>query len=481
MGVAFTLQSLLRDLGADRYVTGAEDILVTGVSVDSRTVEPGALFVALPGERTDGHRFVSDAFASGAPVALVSQIVDGVTTLDLATGRLPHAIAPPVAVRVHDTLEALQTLARARRAAHPSLRVVGVTGSVGKTTTKEAIAAVLARRYEILKNEGNQNNEIGLPLTLMRLGPHHQRAVLEMGMYDLGEIAALCRIAAPDVGVVTNVGPVHLERLGSIERIAQAKGELLQALPPGGTAVLDGDDRRVAGMRVPAGVRVVTYGLEAHNDVRAVRVQSRGLGGVLLRVAVRAVPGEGSSGECDLRLRTLGAHSSMSALAAVAVGLMEGLAWDDIQEGLEEQGWGVRLLPKHGRHGGILLDDSYNASPVSALAALQVLGEMRGRRVAVLGDMLELGDYEEEGHRVVGRRCAEVTDVLVTVGACARTIAEEAQRAGLDAGAVWSVSDADEALALLGGLLGEGDVVLVKGSRSVGLEKVVAALEEAPL
>ncbi|NLD72542.1 MAG: UDP-N-acetylmuramoyl-tripeptide--D-alanyl-D-alanine ligase, partial [Chloroflexi bacterium] len=286
----YTLRTLLTDLGLREPLAGAEVVALGGVAIDSRTVQAGNLFVALPGERTDGHAYVEDAFGAGAAAALVSRAVDGHPVVDVASGARPDAWRAPIAVRVADTLSALQRAAGARRLARPDLRVVGVTGSVGKTTTKEAVSAVLAGRFATLHSAGNRNNEIGLPLTLMGLRAEHRVAVLEMGMYDLGEIATLCEIARPQVGVVTNVGPVHLERLGTMERIAQAKGELLAALPEGGVAVLNGDDPRVAAMPTPGGVHRLTYGLGAENDVRATRVVGEGLGGVRFAAEVSACP-----------------------------------------------------------------------------------------------------------------------------------------------------------------------------------------------
>ncbi len=479
MEQTYTLQALLRDLGWREPLAGAEGVPLGGVAIDSRRVRPGDIFVALPGERTDGHAYVEDAFHAGAAVALVSREVPGRPAVDLVTGEAPSQCVTPLAIRVPSTLAALQQAARARREAYPALRVIGVTGSVGKTTTKEAIFAVLAQHYRVLRSSGNQNNEIGLPLTLLELTAEHDRAVLEMGMYALGEIEMLCRLARPQVGVVTNVGPVHLERLGTIERIAQAKAELLAALPAGGVAVLNGDDPLVMAMPCPAGVRRLTYGRGEGNAVRATHVSSRGLEGVRFTVGVEAVPELGiAAGQCALSAPTPGAHTVMPALAAVAVGLLEGLTWDEIAAGLGNQAADLRLVPRRAQGGATLLDDTYNASPASMLAALDLLEEIPGRHVAVLGDMLELGPHEEEGHRQVGARAAQVLDLLVTVGPRAARLADEARRRGLPPEAVHSVMEVEEAVRLLPELVREGDVLLVKGSRSVGLEGLVAAIAQ---
>jgi len=474
-----TLAELLADLSSPLVVEGAERVPVRAVCIDSRQATRDSLFVALRGEHSDGHAYVLDAFKAGASLALVERPVEGVPLIDTAQGTKPATLTWPLAVVVSDSLSALQQLARARRLARPDLRVVGVTGSVGKTTAKEAIAAVLSQRYATLKSTGNYNNEIGLPLTLMALEPGHERAVLEMGMYALGEIAALCRIAAPQVGVVTNVGPTHLERLGTIERIAQAKAELIEALPAQGVAILNGDDSRVRGMSAKAKGRVVTFGLSDDNMLWADSIESLGLEGMHFVAHVAASAGLGTGADVrPIRLAALGRHAVMSALPAVAVGLLEGLSWEEIQQGLLAQGRGLRLLPKRGRRDILLLDDTYNASPASTLAALDVLDDLPGRHVAVLGDMLELGSYEVEGHQEVGRRCARVLAELVTVGERAKLIAESALEAGSPASGLHVTADSTAAIEVLSGLIREGDVLLIKGSRAMGMEAILRAFEE---
>jgi UDP-N-acetylmuramoyl-tripeptide--D-alanyl-D-alanine ligase len=445
------------------------------VVVDSRLAVEGSLFVALPGERTDGHLFVGDAFRRGAQAALVQRPVDDCVAL-VDVGQYTDARSPvslPTCFLVPDTLTALQALAAYWRRRHPRCRVVGITGSVGKTSTKELIAAVLSQHFSTLKSSGSYNNEIGLPLTMLRLHPGVEWVVQEMGMYALGEIAHLAEIAQPEIGVVTNVGPTHLERLGSIERIAQAKAELVQALPPDGLAILNGDDERVRAMASQARVKsILHYGLEWNNDLWADDVQTHGLGGLRMRFHFR-----GQS--VHARLPILGRHSAYGALAAAAVGLSLGLAWDEVISGLQDESTQVRLLVVPGVRGTTILDDTYNASPDSTGAALNLLAEMDGRKVAVLGDMLELGSYEVEGHRLVGRRAAEVVSGLVTVGKLGQFIAEEAMAAGMPSSAVHSVADTDEAVRVLNRVLAEGDFVLVKGSRGMAMEGIVAELARA--
>ncbi len=442
----------------------------TAVVIDSRQAAPGSLFVALRGEKQDGHDFVLDAFRRGAVAALVSRPVPGCEMTWLVEGSLPAAEgSTPVCLQVPDVLRALQDAAHSWCQRQVGRRVIAITGSVGKTSTKEAIAAVLAQRYRVLKSEGNFNNEIGLPLTLLKLEPGHQRVVLEMGMYAAGEIARLVEIARPVVGVVTNVLPVHLERLGSLEAIARAKAELPQGLPADGVAILNGDDPLVRAMaRLSPATTAITYGLGPGCDLWASHVRSGGLAGIDARFHY--------GGKSRLvHLPWLGRHNVYPALAAAAVGLAEGLSWDEIVAGLRAGGNLGRLTVRHGAAGATILDDSYNSSPASALADLDLLAELSGRRLAVLGDMLELGSYEEEGHREVGRRAGEVLDILATVGRRANWIAEEAKRRNPTL-AVQTWQDRQEAAAWLRQQLRPGDYVLVKGSRAMALEEVATAL-----
>jgi UDP-N-acetylmuramoyl-tripeptide--D-alanyl-D-alanine ligase len=371
---------------------------------------------------------------------------------------------------VPDTLRGLQHLAAYWRSLHADCRVVGITGSVGKTTTKELVAAVLRQRFCTLKSLGNYNNEIGLPLTMMRLHPAVEWVVQELGMYSLGEIAYLAQIAQPEIGVVTNVGPVHLERLGSLERIAQAKAELPEALPAQGVAILNGDDPWVRAMGQQTKAQsILCFGLDSRNDLWADEVHSFGLEGLRLRFRYR-----GHS--VHARLPLLGRHSVYGALAAAAVGLGIGLSWDEIISGLRDPSAQLRLTVLAGIAGTTILDDTYNASPASTTAALNLLAEMDGRKVAVLGDMLELGSYEVAGHELVGRRAADVVSLLVVVGQLGRLIGEEALAAGMPADAVHVVDSNQEAVEVLSRVLAEGDFVLVKGSRGMAMEDIVASL-----
>jgi UDP-N-acetylmuramoyl-tripeptide--D-alanyl-D-alanine ligase len=365
-------------------------------------------------------------------------------------------------VRVADALDGLQRLAAAWRAQMP-VAVVGVTGSVGKTSTKELVAHVLGRRWEVLRNTGNYNNEIGLPLTLLELRPRHAVAVLEMGMYAIGEIALLARLARPRVGIVTNVGPVHLERLGSLDAIARAKGELVEALPAGGCAVLNGDDERVRRMTERTAANVLTYGKGPGCDVSIVKLESRGLDGLTLSLATPA-------GTLEVRTPLGGAHHAYTVAAATGAALALGMGLDEIAVALEDAPPTLRTVIHRLPQGGLLIDDTYNASPASVIAALDFLAECRGRRVAILGDMFELGVAEEEGHRQVGRRAAAVVDELWAVGERARWIAEEARAAGL-AAVHWRATKEEIAYRPR-----SHDVVLLKASRGMRFETLVAAL-----
>lgn len=443
------------------------------VVVDSRQAAAGTIFVALPGQKHDGHAFVEQAFQQGAVAAIVQQPVQ-VTSQVITTAETPVQVTPPVCIQVQDSLTGLQQLAAFwRRKFNP--RVIGITGSVGKSTTKELVWAVLSSRFETLKNEGNLNNEIGLPLTLLNLKATHERVVLEMGMYTVGEIALLCEIAQPQVGVVTNIGPTHLERLGTMERIIQAKTELVQALPPadeGGVALLNYDDPLVLPMAQQTSARVLTYGLSPQADLWASEVMSAGLEGVRF-----IFNHQGQT--IHARVPLLGRHSVHTALRAALVGLVEGLDWEEIISGLQTlpSSAQLRLVAVDGPNGSTILDDTYNASPASTIAALNLLDDLNGaRKIAVLGDMMELGSFEEEGHRKVGCRAADVVNLLLVIGGRAKWIADEARACGLDPEVILEMDTNRAAVAYLEETLQAGDIVLLKGSNSQRLAEIVSAL-----
>jgi UDP-N-acetylmuramoyl-tripeptide--D-alanyl-D-alanine ligase len=443
--------------------------------IDSRLATPGCLFIALRGERQDGHDYIADAIENGA-VAIIAErspALEAVHFLDFENLKICR-FAGTLCLIVHDSLAALQQAAAYWRRQH-EVRVLGVTGSVGKTTSKEVIAAVVKQRYRTLRSEGNYNNEIGLPLTLLHLTASHERVVLEMGMYDVGEITHLADIALPQVGIVTNVGPIHLERLGTIERIAEAKAELPQALPPveeQGIAILNVDDEWVGAMKERTRARVFTYGLRPDADLWADDIESRGLEGIRFRFHY-------GRETLHAQVPLLGRHSVHTALCGAAVGLVEGLSWEEIIAGLQDQSGQLRLVAVRGPVGSIILDDTYNASPTSTIAALNLLNELDGRKISVLGDMYELGRFEVEGHKLVGRRVRDVTDLLVTVGPLGYIIGEEALKAGMAREAVHRVETNHQATDLVKGLLEPGDIVLVKGSRGMEMETIVSALAQS--
>jgi UDP-N-acetylmuramoyl-tripeptide--D-alanyl-D-alanine ligase len=447
--------------------------VITEAAIDSRQVIPGGLFVAIPGERVDGHDFVDDAFQRGASFAFIEREVEGgYPSLDLRSGFDAQALAsltPPFCILVQNTLTALQESARFWRG-RLEVRVIGITGSVGKSTTKELVAQILSQRYRTLRNAGNLNNEIGLPLTLLRLGEGYERAVLEMGFYVPGEITFLCEIARPSVGIVTWVGTVHAERAGSQEVIAQGKGELVEALPTDGVAILNYDNPFTREMAKRAKGQVLYYGLDNAAHLWADDIESFGLEGIRFRMHYHREV-------LHVHAPLIGRHSVHNALASVAAGLAEHLTWDEILNGLATAYTQLRMVAVRTGSGALLLDDTYNASPESMLAALNLLEEMDGRKIAVLGEMLELGPYEREGHELVGRRAAEVADVLITLGGRAHMIAAAARRGGLEPAHIREFEEMSEVTAWLDASLTAADTVLLKGSHSLHMERIVSQLE----
>ena len=451
------------------------DQIIADVGIDSRTLIPGSMFVAMQGETADGHDYVSQAFENGASFALIDRSVDPqLRVIDCRPGSdldLDQEVEVPFCLLVEDSLKALQRVAGEWRK-RLDLRVIAITGSVGKTTTKEVTTTVLKQRYRTLKNSGTLNNAIGLPMTLWRLSSGHQRAVLEMGFYVPGEIELLCELAQPVVGVLTTIGTVHAERAGSQDEIARGKSELVQALPAGpeGVAILNYDDERVRAMADLTQARIFYYGLSPNADLWADEVEGLGLDGIKFRLNY-----QGES--IYLKVPLIGRHSVHTVLRAAAVGLIEGMTWEEIGRGLRSEHTQLRLVAVRSSSGALILDDTYNASPKSMLADLNLLDEMDGRKIAVLGDMLELGRYEHQGHMKVGIRAAEVADVLVTVGERANIIARAAAENRLKQERIHSFAESTDVIPFLNEFLQENDVVLVKGSRGMRMDKIVSALE----
>jgi UDP-N-acetylmuramoyl-tripeptide--D-alanyl-D-alanine ligase len=436
-------------------VAGDLDTKITGVSIDTRTINPGDLFVALTGENSDGHKFLADALAKGAVGVVVSHKVE----------------AQCLAVRVPDTLPALGDLAAFYRSRFKPV-VVAVTGSVGKTTTKEMIAAVVAAHGPVLKNEGNFNNEIGLPLTLFNLAPRHKIAVVEMAMRGAGQIDYLARIAKPSVGVITNIHMSHIELLGSLDAIADAKGELLDHLPTDGAAILNADDAYFDYLVRRANCRVVSFGESSNAKVRAVSSGIDNKGCCHFEVMT-------PTGSFDVHIPVPGEHNIKDALAAIAVGEELGIGHEAIRSalaGFKAPEKRSNVIPS--RRGFVVIDDTYNASPASVKSAVKTLSMMEGdRKIAVLGDMLELGEHAIEAHLEVGRTVKECgIDMLVAVGELAKLIARGAINAGMPISAVIEFEDSAQASKEVASKVRERDVVLVKGSRAVKMERIVEGL-----
>jgi UDP-N-acetylmuramoyl-tripeptide--D-alanyl-D-alanine ligase len=418
--------------------------VVTGVSIDSRTVEPGDLFVALRGERTDGARFADAALAAGAAAALV-----------------PEGAAGPGHIEVADPVRAFGAVARAVRD-RSQARVVGITGSTGKTSTKDILAALIAPHARVVASRQNENNELGVPLTVCRIDADTEVAVVEMAMRGPGQIRDLAAIAAPEIGLVTNVGPVHLELLGTVKRVAAAKAELLEALPSDGVAIVPHGDALLQPHVVRLRCPVVTFGREPDADVQLVgfrRVEGGGEAEIRLRSRILSVP-----------VNTTSQHNALNLTAAIAAYDQLGLPLDEVAAGARD----VRMSRWRGEEhampgGGLLIADCYNANPASMAAALAHLVDVAGERrsVAVLGDMAELGPDGPGHHETIGELARTLgIDEVVAVGPLARGY-----------GGTW-VGTVDEAIERLNGLLRPGDAVLVKASRSMGLERVVEELAQ---
>jgi UDP-N-acetylmuramoyl-tripeptide--D-alanyl-D-alanine ligase len=450
-------------------VWGSTDTMVNGVSTDSRAVEPGALFVAFAGERVDGHDFLSEAISSGARALLITRSSEEIADVVESATRREVAI-----VRVPEALEALQALARHHRE-RLFCPVIGVTGSTGKTTTKEFLTSVLGTRMKVVSTRGNRNNELGVPLTVMDAGADTDVLVVEMAMRGRGQIAELCRIARPTMGLVTNVGISHIEILGSQEAIASAKGELVEAVPEEGTVFLNGDDAFSTTLALSARAPVVRYGLEATCDVRAVDI-------VLDDQSCASFDIVADETTFPATLAVPGRHNVYNGLAAAAVAMRLGLAPEDVADGLARASAGEMRMQSFTSAGGVhVINDAYNANPSSMRAAIETLAGIMGaeRRIAVLGDMAELGSLAELAHFRIGEELARLPiDVLVTIGERAARIADGARTGGMDPDRVRPCATADEASEVLDDVLEPGDVVLVKASRVMGLERIVEGIVE---
>jgi len=457
-------------LGMGREGAGGDfdrQALALGYSIDSRTIRPGELFFAVKGEKMDGHDFVQQALEKGAVAAVVSR--EKLSRIGQRTRASAATQPSPPLIVVEDPLVAFQTLATAVRRlwARP---LIAVTGSAGKTTTKDAIAHVLSTRFRVHKSEGNFNNHFGLPLMLLKLEPEHDVAVVELGMSHLGEITALAQIAQPETGVVTNVAPVHLEFFNSIAEIARAKYELIESLPAGGTAVLNCDDEYVSQFGRDFKGKVIIYGFGPASTVRAENLKSVGEKGSAFDIVV------GDRRE-HAALPLVGSHNVYNALAAVAVAIDRGLTLGDAVSSLaslapaDKRGQVVRI-------GNVtVINDCYNSNPKALAAMVDALAAMPAeRRIVVAGEMLELGSQSEAMHRDSGRHIAEKgIDILIGVRGWAAQMVDAAQQAGVGAE---FVATPEEAGRWLASETKDGDVVLLKASRGVKLEKALETLKE---
>lgn len=461
--VVLTLSQVAKATGGRLIGDPARSI--ESVTTDSRGDVRGALFVALKGERFDGHAFVRKALGHGASAALVSDADSHSSASELGS-----------AVVVDDTLVALQDLASFHRQ-QMGATVAALTGSAGKTTTKELVGTILNAVAPTLKTRGNLNNHIGVPLTLLRLESSHRYAVIEMGCNGFGEIERLTKIAGPTVGLITNVGEAHLEGLGDLDGVARAKGELFENLPTEGTAVVNADDDRVRERFSPA-KRRITYGMADGADVRLIGRHIEPDGRQRLEITLAG------SGVCNPALALLGKHNATNALAAAALAVALGVSGDDIERGLSSaQPAPGRLALCAGIGGTVVIDDSYNANPTALVAALDVLAEhRRNGEVAIhalLGEMLELGPESSAHHERIGRYAAGLgLKTLVSSGAAARAYGLGAAVGGMEESQIYAVETPEEAASLVLDRASEGDVILVKGSRGAQMEGAVRTLCE---
>jgi UDP-N-acetylmuramoyl-tripeptide--D-alanyl-D-alanine ligase len=442
-------------------IIGNPDKRVSGVSTDSRTVTPGRLFVPLRGERFDGHDYLPEVFAKGIQASLIEE------------SRVPAVDLPEdvTIVVVPDTLAALGDLAAFHRRRF-SIPVVGITGSNGKTTTKEMLAAILEQSGKGLKTSGNLNNLIGLPQMVFQLGRDHKWAIFEMGMSEPGEIDRLAQIAAPDVGVITNAFPAHLASMGSVEAVARAKGELFIRLPEEGWAIYNADDPLISRCPSPDGVSRRGFGLHGA-DVTAANLVSMGKDGQNFTLRI----GERSG---DLLLRAFGMHNIYNALAAAAAADALGIGLETIISGLSSFTPYDKRFRLEDLGSIVLIDDSYNANPASAGAALLTLRELKGekRAIAVLGDMLELGEESVSAHRDVGHLAATCVERLYVYGKMGSVVAEAAIDAGLSISEVIVANTHDEIMQDIVKDHLDGDYIMVKGSRGMRMDIVSSALRE---
>ena len=428
--------------------SGTEDKSICGIAIDNRKIEKGWLFVPIKGERFDGHSFIDAAFDAGAVCTLSEK--------DLS--RTPY-------IKVSDTQQAFRDLAEYYRSLF-SIRAIGITGSVGKTTTKEMVASVIKQCFNTLYTEGNLNNQTGVPLTVLKLEPWHEAAVIEMGTNHFGEIAAVAKVVRPDYCIFTNIGEAHLEFLGSKEGILKAKTEMIDFMNPGGKVIINGDDEYLKTLKSKRD-DVISFGFEKENDIFISEYSDMGLKG-------SSFTAETPEGKITAAVHAPGKHMVYNSLAGIAAGLCCGMKCEDIAKGIEEYRAMSGRLNIIDADGYTVIDDVYNASPSAMRSSLDVLSDAGGRRVCILGDMLELGENSENKHLEIGRYAADKDiDVIIAVGNEAKNICRGAEECGRNA---LHFDTQDDMLKELSGIVEPGDTILVKASRGMHLEKTVGHL-----
>lgn len=461
----FTLGEILQATKG-RLLRG-KNVVFAGISTDSRTIKPGQLFIPLLGLNYDGHHFINEAKNKGAKGSLLLNLVKD--TIGISNDDRSFVL-----IGVDDTLSSLQEIASFHRQRF-QLEVLAITGSTGKTTCKEMIYAILSTQFRTLRSEGNLNNVIGLPITLLQLDSNHQIAVLELGMNLPGEIDRMAEIASPSMGVITNIGPAHLQFLYSLKGVMEAKAELIPHIRPEGKLIVNADDPWMLELSQRARCPVLTFGLNPEAHFHAINIKSLGAKGFTFHLKT-------PSDQIEMFLPVIGLHNIMNALTAIAVANSLELDLGQIKECLSS------FRPVKGRlelielpNGLTLLNDSYNANPKSMAHALETLAEIKEQRrtIAVLGDMLELGEISQDAHLKTGELVAKIcVDYLVTVGELAQGIAEGALKVGFASSQLYRCSDRDEASRVLLTIAKSGDLVLLKASRKIGLDRLVASLRE---
>jgi len=462
-----TIDEILKAAGG-KLVHGKREIGASGISIDSRSIKDGELFVAIKGDVFDGHNFIGEAIKKGACGAIVNE--DYPVSGSMVQNR--------VILSVHDTILALQETARFYRHKF-TLPVTGITGSNGKTTTKEMLWSILSQKSHVLKNEGNFNNHIGVPLTLLRLDSSHKMAVIEMGISERGELSRLCQIAAPDSAVITNIGPTHLEKLGRIENVAEAKGEILKFIPSHGFCILNRDDKFFDVFKAMSPGRIISFGITPDSDVHIesyeTAVQGKSADSITFNLICPA-------GRIDVNLHAIGLHNIYNALCAAASAYALGISPADIKSGLEKF-TPVRMRSAVEKVEEIyIINDTYNANPASMVAAIDMLKTFKAgnRRFAIIGDMLELGENTIMAHRDLGIYIAGAgADGLIAVGEFAGYVAEGAAEAGMNENNVKAFNDYPQTLEQIKEWITTGDIVLVKGSRGMKMERIVEGLRES--